>query len=81
MNEVLSKATKIIEKAINDETFFDDYADSLFATGERSVDYSAYCIDIDEDYFLIIDFVDFGLDDFSIINKKQKGLIIDMLNE
>lgn len=81
MNNILEKAKRIIEKAMNDENFLADYSDSMIAMGERTVDYCAYCIDLDDEYFLIVDFSDFGFDDFSIVNKKQKALILDSMIE
>lgn len=81
MNKILEKATKIIEKAMNDENFLADNSDSMIAMGERQVDYCAYCLDLDDENFLIVDFTDFGFDDFSIVNKKQKALINDSMAE
>jgi hypothetical protein len=70
----LKKASELIDKAFNDELFHIDYSDHLFATGERSVDYSAYWIELDENHSIILDFIDFGFDSFSIIHDKHVHL-------
>lgn len=81
MENILIKATKIIEEGKNNYDFFGKYADSLIGTGERSCDYSVYAIELNEDYTLIIDFVDFSYKDFSIINHKQKDSIRNVISD
>ena len=78
MNEILKKAMELINKAQNDQEFIFEHSDNLIATGERSVDYSAYCFDLSEDYYLILDFKDFSFEDFSIFHKFRKSLINDL---
>jgi hypothetical protein len=72
MNEVLQKAEKLISDAKNSEGFHEKYAGNLLSSGERTVDYCSYKIDLNKDYFIIIDFIDFGFNDFSIICKKHQ---------
>ncbi len=80
-NQILGRVSEVIDAALNDSNFFSNNVDSLIATGERTVDYSAYCIEIDKDNFLILDFVDFVLDNFSIINKEHIELVINSLEK
>lgn len=81
MKEILAKANEILNKAQNDLAFLADNADNIIATGERSVDYSLYCFDLSDDYYLLIDFVDFSIEDFSIVNKSHYNTIIRLQEE
>lgn len=75
MNDILSKAQEIITEAQNSEVFFSKYATNLVGTGERSVDYSVYDIDINDDYSLIIDFADFSFENFSLVYNHHRKQI------
>jgi hypothetical protein len=81
MTAILKKAKQIIEKAKTDEDFFFDNGDQLIATGERSVDYSLYCFDLSDEYYLLIDFVDFAFEDFSIVHKNHYDTIVRLQTE
>lgn len=67
MNDILSKAQKIIEQAETNKEFHSEYANNLVGTGERSSDYSSYHFEINDDYYLIIDFADFSFENFSLV--------------
>ena len=60
-----------IAKEANDEdsSFFDKYSEYMTDTGERTVDYCGYTIPIDEDSDLFIEFIDFGLRSYHLINQ------------
>lgn len=81
MNEILKKAQILVEAAQTNPDFCGDHSDNLFATGERSVDYSAYHFELSDDYYLIIDFVDFSFEDFSIVNRSHHGMIVQEAEE
>ena len=78
MNKIIEKANIIIEQAINDENFVFNHDHKLVATGERASDYCAFRFDIDEKYYLVIDFVDYGFEKFSIVNKQHEDLISEI---
>lgn len=52
-----------------DISFFDKYSEFMTDTGERTVDYCGYTIPIDENADLFIDFIDFGLHSYYLINQ------------
>jgi len=81
MEAILSKAQGIIASAKNDENFLFDNSGNLIATGERSVDYSLYYFDLSDEYYLLIDFVDFSFEKFSIVNKSHSPEISRLCEE
>jgi hypothetical protein len=75
MMTILKKAMTLINKAQDDENFLSDNSDRLVGTGDSSAEYSAYCFELSDEYYLILDFVDFSLVDFSIVNRGHKKLM------
>lgn len=81
MNNIPSEAYKIIEEAKTNDEFVIEYSNHLIGIGERSVDYSVYQFDFPEGYCLIIDFVDFSFESYSLINRNHHRLISQIIEE
>lgn len=75
MENLLKKASEIIREAKRSTSFIDEHGDNVIGWGERFVDYVAMDFDLGNDYHLILDFKDFQLNDFSLINKRQLELV------
>lgn len=73
---ILNQALKIIEEAkANSEDFRSDYESNLRATGESAEEYSLYEIELSEDYYLVIDLVNFKVEDISLVNRGHEAHI------
>ena len=75
IDQNFKKIQSILEEAKNNVDFHDKYQNNTVGTGERSVDYVIYQIEISKDVYLLVDFVDFGLDSYSIIDTRMKKTI------
>lgn len=72
----LNEALSLINEAKTDKDFVSKYNDNLFATGERQIDYCAFRFELPEDYYLILDFANFVLEDFSIVCYGHEDIVL-----
>lgn len=75
IDQNFEKIQSILEDAKNDVDFHHKHQNNMIGTGERSVDYVIYQIEISKHVFLLVDFVDFGLDSYSIVDTRMKTSI------
>jgi len=72
---IINQAQKIIEEAKSKNDFHTTYESNLRATGESADEYSLYEIELSEDYYLVIDFVNFKLEDVSLVSRGHEAHI------
>lgn len=73
--EIFRKAADIIEDARTNKDFRSDYEVNLVAVGDSAEDYSLYEIELSDDYYLVIDFVNFIFEDASLVCRTQEAHI------
>ncbi|PBQ32397.1 hypothetical protein CNR22_11655 [Sphingobacteriaceae bacterium] len=73
--EIFKKAADIIEEAKTDKNFRSDYEVNLLAIGDSAEEYSLYEIELSEDYYLVIDFVNFVFEDASLVSRGHESHI------
>ena len=67
--DAYKEAAKLLDEAKNGENFHFNHANQVISTGERTVDYVLYCFDLPDETYLLVDFVDFSFESFSIVSK------------
>jgi|GEM_PF-5098130 len=65
-----------LDEAKTDKGFHDKYVEQLLATGETPAEYSVYRFEVADDYYLLIDFVNYQLEDFSLISLGHEEIVL-----
>ena len=74
-DEILKKGLQILEEAKLNPDFHSNYESNLRATGDSAEEYSLYEIELSEEYYVVIDFVNFKLEDYSLVNRGHEAHI------
>jgi plasmid maintenance system killer protein len=72
---IFKKASDIIEEAKTNKNFHADYENNLRATGASAEEYALYEIELNEEYYLVIDFVNHKFEDVSLVNRGHEAHI------